>query len=56
MQLVEIEHGIDLPVYLREQYASGLKLSQIGAALKVDTGTISRWMAHFGIATRRTSS
>lgn len=53
MQLVEMQHGIDLAKYLRTQYAEGRKLSEIATALDLDTGTVSRWMAHFGIPTRR---
>lgn len=53
MQLVEIERGIDLATFLREEYGAGRKLAEIAADLQRDTGTISRWMAHFGIPTRR---
>lgn len=54
MQLVEMQHGIDLAKYLRTQYADeGRKLSEIAENLDLDTGTVSRWMAHFGIPTRR---
>lgn len=56
MQLVEIQRGISLPDYLREEYGKGRKLSEIATSLDLDTGTVSRWMAHFGIPTRRSAA
>jgi hypothetical protein len=53
MRLVEAEKGVELVSYLTEQYHDrGLRLADIAAALDLDTGTVSRWMAHFGIETR----
>lgn len=57
MQLVELRLAINLPVYLRDQYVTrGRKLAEIATDLDVDTGTVSRWMAHFGIPTRRSAA
>ncbi len=54
MQLVEMQRGIDLPEYLvREYIEEGRKQREIAADLGVDIGTVSRWMAYFGISTRR---
>lgn len=55
MQLVEFQRGISLPDFLRTEYEKGRKQSEIAADLKVDIGTVSRWMAHFGIPTSRTA-
>lgn len=53
MRLVEAEKGIELEAYLTEQYHErGLRLADIATSLDVDTGTVSRWMAWFGIGTR----
>lgn len=53
MQLVELERGIELTAYLREQYhKNGLRLTDIADALGVDTGTVSRWMVTLGIPRR----
>jgi len=53
MELVEHQHGIELEAYLREQYHDrGLRLADIGDALGVDTGTVSRWMDRLGIDRR----
>lgn len=53
MELVEHQHGIDLDAYLREQYHErGLRLADIGMALGVDTGTVSRWMDRLDIDRR----
>jgi len=50
---VEATRGIDLPEYLRTEYHDrGRRLADIAADLDRDTGTISRWMAQFGIARR----
>lgn len=51
--LVERTHQIDLPTYLQVEYHDrNRRLADIGADLGYDTGTISRWMDHFGIERR----
>lgn len=48
MQLVEIRRGIDLEVFLRDQYVTqGRLLKDIAEELGVDIGTVSRWKDHF---------
>lgn len=50
MQLLELQKGIDLGDYLREQYVErGRLLKDIAADLGVDIGTVSRWKDHFGL-------
>jgi hypothetical protein len=57
MQLLEIQRGIDLSAYLQEEYVTkGRKQSAIASDLGVDIGTVSRWMAHFGLPTRRSAA
>jgi hypothetical protein len=53
MQLAEIRLGRDLRGYLIEEYIEkGRRLRDIADDLECDTGTVSRWMVHFGISTR----
>lgn len=53
MRLVEAQHGIDLADYLHDQYVvRGLRLADIGGALGVDVGTVSRWMDRLQIPRR----
>jgi DNA-binding MarR family transcriptional regulator len=53
MRLVEAENGIELGAYLTEQYHErGLRLADIGSALGVDVGTVSRWMDRLQIPRR----
>jgi hypothetical protein len=53
MQVIEHQLGEPLEVYLRRQYLDEwLTTAEIAAALNVNNGTVSRWMAHFGIPAR----
>jgi len=53
MQIVERDIEEDLEVYLRRRYdIDGANTLQIAADLGVNPGTVSRWMAHFGIEAR----
>ena len=53
MQVIEHDLGEPLEVYLRRRYLDeGLTTVEIAAALNVNNGTVSRWMAHFGIPAR----
>lgn len=53
MQLIELRLGEPLQVFLGREYTTkGRRLRDIATDLGVDTGTVSRWMAHFGVQTR----
>jgi hypothetical protein len=53
MQVIEHDLGEPLELYLRRRYLDeGLTTVEIAAALNVNNGTVSRWMAHFGIPAR----
>lgn len=53
MLIVEARLGESLESYLRRRYEdNGLTTSQIAAELGLNNGTISRWLAHFGIEAR----
>jgi transposase len=54
MQLLEAEHRRPIDQLLRDLYeGEGLNVDEIAARLRLTKGTVSRWMARFGIATRR---
>ena len=54
MQLLEAQHGRPMGELLRDLYEDqGLGVEEIGARLQLTKGTVSRWLAHFGIPTRR---
>lgn len=53
MQLVEHRIGEPIDVALRRLYVDeGKSQDEIGAALKLDRATVSRWMRDFQIPTR----
>lgn len=53
MQVIEQRLGEPLEVYLRRRYLDeGLTTVEIAAALDVNNGTVSRWLAHFDIPAR----
>jgi len=55
MQLIEAEHGQPIDELLRSLYVDeGLDIEEVGARLGgLSKGTVSRWMARFGIQARR---
>ena len=55
MQLIEAEHGKPIDELLRSLYIDeGLDFDEVGARLGgLSKGTVSRWMARFGIPARR---
>lgn len=54
MQLIEAEHGQPIDVLLRALYVDeGLGVEEIAEKLDLTKGTVSRWMARFGIPARR---
>jgi transposase len=57
MQLVEIQRGIDLQLYLTDEYVTkGRLLKDIAAELGVDIGTVSRWKDHFRLERQEQAS
>ena len=53
MQLIEIDLGESLETFLRRRYLDeGRTTVEIAEELNVNSGTVSRWMAHFGIPAR----
>lgn len=53
MQLVEQRTGRPIDVTLRELYLDqGLTVDAVAETLGITKGTVSRWLAHFGIRTR----
>lgn len=53
MQLIERRIEEDLEAFLRRRYETeGANTLEIGTELGVNPGTVSRWMAHFGIEAR----
>jgi transposase-like protein len=53
MQLIERQIEEDLEVFLRRRYlVEGASTVQIAAELGVNSGTVSRWMAHFDVEAR----
>lgn len=54
MQLLEAEHGRPIDELLRALYLDeGLGVEDVAERLGLTKGTVSRWLAHFGIPTRR---
>ena len=54
MQLIEAEHGLPIEQLLRALYVDEeLGVEQIADRLRLTKGTVSRWMARFGIPARR---
>ncbi len=54
MQFLEAEHGRPIDELLRSLYIDQeLAVEDIADRLKLTKGTVSRWLAHFGIPTRR---
>lgn len=54
MQFLEAELGRPIDELLREMYEErGLRVEDIATELNLTKGTVSRWLAHFGISTRR---
>lgn len=54
MQLLEAELGRPIDQILRELYVEqGLDIRAVGDRLGVTKGTVSRWLTHFHIPTRR---
>jgi transposase len=54
MQLLEAEHGRPMDELLRSLYVDeGLGVEEIANRLRLTKGTVSRWMARFGIPARR---
>jgi hypothetical protein len=53
MQLVEAQLGESLEEFLRRRYETeGRTTVEIATELGLNNGTISRWLAHFGIQAR----
>lgn len=54
MQLLEAEHGRPIDELLRSLYVDDeLGVEEIAGRLHLTKGTVSRWMARFGIQSRR---
>lgn len=54
MQRLEARLGKPMDEILRDLYIEqGMTLVEVGAALGITAGAVSRWLAHFGIETRR---
>lgn len=54
MQLLEAEHGRPIDELLRSLYVDDeLGVEDIADRLHLTKGTVSRWMARFGIPARR---
>ena len=54
MQLIEAEHGQSIEALLRSLYVDQeLGVEDIATKLGLTKGTVSRWMARFGILARR---
>lgn len=54
MQLIEAEYDRPIEELLRSLYVDdGLLVDEIAEKLHLTKGTVSRWMARFGIAARR---
>jgi excisionase family DNA binding protein len=54
MQVLEAAHGKPINELLTELYvAKGLTVDEVGSALGVTKGTISRWLERCGIPARR---
>jgi len=54
MQFLEAEHGQPIDELLRDLYeVQGLDMEEIATRLNLTKGTVSRWMANFGIRARR---
>jgi hypothetical protein len=54
MQRIEAREGRPIDEILRDLYVEqGLLLAQVGEKLGVTESTASRWLAYFGIETRR---
>lgn len=54
MQLIEAEKGRPIDALLRSMYVDDeLDIQQIADELGLTKGTVSRWMARFGIRARR---
>jgi DNA-binding NarL/FixJ family response regulator len=57
MQVIEQQLGEPLEGFLRRRYeVEGRTTVEIAEELDVNSGTVSRWMAHFGIPARLTGS
>lgn len=57
MQVIEHQLGEPLEAFLRRRYLEeGRTTVEIAVELNVNNGTVSRWMAHFGIPARLTGS
>ncbi len=53
MLIIESRLGESLEAFLRRRYeVDGRTTTQIAHELNVNNGTISRWLAHFGIEAR----
>jgi DNA-binding MarR family transcriptional regulator len=57
MQLLEAQYGKPMDAILRQLYEEQeLGVEDIAVELNLTKGTVSRWLARFGIQTRRRTS
>jgi DNA-binding transcriptional regulator LsrR (DeoR family) len=49
MQRAEHLLGQPLEIWLASRYEAGATQAEIASELKIDTGTVSRWMSQLGI-------